>query len=88
VRVVPVRALRARPVTTSMWHRGGQESPEYNLHGSVATAAIMRRCFNSAGYRVHLPPAFPAVQGKSAHDDVIGDDGARNAGRMSPRRRM
>jgi hypothetical protein len=28
-----------------------QEPPENNLHGSVAAAAIMRRCFTSAGYR-------------------------------------
>jgi hypothetical protein len=28
------------------------EPPEDNLHGFAATPRIMRRCFNSAGYRV------------------------------------
>ena len=51
---------------------------------SVATAAIMRLCVNSAGYRVDLPPQY----GGNPHDGVIGGGGARNAGRMSLRRRL
>ena len=35
----------------------------------------MRRCFNSAGCRVHLPPV---MRGVNAHDDVTGHEGGEN----------
>jgi hypothetical protein len=47
---------------------------------SVATARIIRRFLNSAGYRVELPPG---KRGVTPHDDVTGQEGGRNAGRMS-----
>jgi len=37
--------------TTPTWHRDGWEPPENNYLVSVAPAHLMRRCFNSAGYR-------------------------------------
>jgi len=44
---------------------------------SVATTR-MRHCFNGAGYCGYLPPA---IRGVSTHNDAIGDEDARNAGR-------
>jgi hypothetical protein len=56
-RIRPGSPTRRAVLTVAMWRCDGQELPESNLHGSAATAAIMRLCFNSAGYRVGLPPA-------------------------------
>jgi len=58
VRVVRAGAVRAALVTTSMWQRGGWGAPENNPHGFVATARIVRRCLDSTGDRVDLPPHY------------------------------
>jgi hypothetical protein len=57
VPVTPPLTRADRPVTTSMFHRcRAKESPEDNPQVSAASDRITSHYFNSARYRVQLPP--------------------------------
>jgi hypothetical protein len=88
VRAARAGAVRSALVTTSMGQRGGWGAPENNREVSVAAAPIMRHCFNDPGYRGPLPTRYRAIPRVTAHDNAISYEGARNAGKMSRRRRM